>query len=273
MSTEASTVQVLPASKALPKTARIKVSEDLFLYIALPVLILILWEILARLQIFPPALLPPVEKVVSTFIGQIQNGELFGDVSISLLRVIKGYSLAVLLGITFGVLMGISLRTNKFFTIVFDGIRQIPPLAWIPLIILWFGIGEVSKVVIIVKSAFFPILLNTINGIRATPKSYIEVAQLYNISKFDLFKKVYFPAAIPSIFVGLRLSLGAAWMTVVAAELIAASSGIGYRINDARTLMASDLVMVGMAVIGTIGILMDLALKRIARRFTKWQAS
>ncbi|HWR29740.1 MAG TPA: ABC transporter permease [Negativicutes bacterium] len=253
--------------------ARFKALDNVLIYVALPVLLLLAWEVAGKAKIFPPVMLPSIEQVLATFAEQIENGQLLEDLAISLKRVIEGYVIAVVLGISFGVLMGISIRTNKFFTIVFDGIRQIPPMAWIPLIILWFGIGELSKVVIIIKSAFFPILLNTINGIRNTPKEYIEVAMLHNVSKLNLFRKVYFPAAIPSIFVGLRLGLGVAWTVVVAAELIAANSGIGYRISDARSLMRADLVIVGMIAIGTVGVLMDSGLQKLSSRISRWKVA
>jgi len=247
--------------------------DNILCYGILPILIIVLWETVTRLEITPPAILPSLEAVYKAFISQINNGEMISDVTISLTRVLKGYSYAVILGLSFGSLMGISLRANKIFSSVFNAIRQIPPLAWIPLIILWFGIGEVSKVVIIAKGAFFPILLNTINGIKNTPKGYLEVAELHNISKFDLFRKVYFPSSLPSVFVGLRLGLGVAWAMVVAAEIISSSSGLGYRINDSRALMQSDVMISNMVVIGFIGSIMDLIIRNIANHFSKWQTS
>jgi len=240
-------------------------------YAALPLLILLLWQFGVSLKLFSPAILPSPEKVLATFGEEVRNGELAGDLLISLLRVLQGYSMAVVFGICFGALMGASLRANRFFTLVFDAVRQIPPMAWIPLLILWFGIGEAPKVIIIFKSAFFPILVNTISGIYATSGQYREVSKLYNTSYWDLMLKVYFPASLASIFVGLRLGLGAAWMTMVAAELIAASSGIGYRINDGRELSQPDLVIVGMIVIGIVGVVMDVLLTKLAKKLMYWQ--
>jgi sulfonate transport system permease protein len=246
-------------------------SREIINYITFPILIIIVWEFITRHKIVPAILLPSIESIIKSFVSQIKTGQLEADLYASLIRVLKGYSIAVVLGISMGIFMGISNKTNKFFTIVFNGIRQIPPLAWIPLFILWFGIGEVSKVVMIAMGAFFAILLNTIDGIKSTPQEYIEVAKLYKIRKFDLFKKVYFPSAIPYIFVGLRLGAGSSWMSVVAAEMIASSSGVGYRINDARSLMQPDVVIVGMLVIGIIGLLMDIFLRKIAYLATKWK--
>ena len=143
-------------------------------------------------------------------------------------------------------------------------------LAWIQLIILWFGIGEESKVAVIVLGAFFPIMINTTSAIKQTQKSYIEVAKLYKLNKWDTFKKVYLPSATPQIFVGLKLGLGISWMAVVAAEMLAASSGIGFRISDARVLMQPDVVIVGMIVIGVIGVIMDKILTKISQKATPW---
>lgn len=278
MNTQTYELQNTTVSKPLErktklKKSKIKLLDKILSYTVIPILILILWETVTKLNIAPPAILPSLEIVLKAFVVQMQNGEMIQDVTISLTRVVRGYTFAVVLGLSFGVLMGISLRANKIFSGVFNGIRQIPPMAWIPLIILWFGIGETSKIIIISKAAFFPILLNTIDGIRNTPKGYIELARLYNINKFDLFRKIYFPSALPSIFVGLRLGLGIAWAMVVAAELIASSSGIGYRINDARSLMQSDVMIADMIVIGIIGSIMDFILRKVSRYFSKWQAT
>ena len=211
--------------------------------------------------------------VFTSLISQISSGQIFQDVLISLSRVMQGYGIGLILGVFMGTLMGISGSTNKFFSGTFDAIRQIPPLAWIPLVILWFGIGETSKVILIAKASFFPILLNTISGIKSTPKAYIEVAKLYNKNSWKIFRQIYLPYALPNIFVGLRLGLSSAWMTVIAAELIASTSGIGYRINDARNLLQSDVVITGIIVVGLLGVIMDRILDRILRELTPWNTT
>lgn len=243
---------------------------NLINYIALPVIILLAWIYGSKNNLFSPILLPSVGTVIESFISQIKSGELIKDVSISLLRVLEGFVLASIAGVTLGMIMGISKKTDRFFSLTFNTIRQIPMMAWMPLIILWFGIGEVSKVIIIFMGAFFPVLINTISGIKQIPPGYLEVGKMYKLSKVQLFRKIYFPSALTSIFVGLKLALGLSWMIVVAAELIAASSGIGYRINDARSLMQPEVVLVGMFVIGAIGILMDQILVRISKIITPW---
>lgn len=259
------------ATKPTKRKSNLSRIKGYFSIALLPLLIIIIWELVTSSGAVSSAILPSIQSVIKAFIGQVSNGQMLTDVTISLTRVIEGYFFAVILGLFFGVVMGVSLKVNNVFHLVFTAIRQVPPMAWIPLIILWFGIGETSKIVIIAKAAFFPILLNTINGIKNTPKGYLEVAELNNISTIDLYRKVYFPSALPSIFTGLRLGLGVAWGMVVAAEIIASSSGLGYRINDARSLMQSDIMIAGMVVIGVIGAFMDFVLRKISKHFSKWQ--
>lgn len=239
----------------------------------LPILILILWITASNLQLFSPAILPSITTVIESLKSQISSGQLVKDISISLIRVLEGYLIASTLGIILGVFMGINEKINNLFFITFNAIRQIPMLAWIPLIVLWFGIGETSKIIIIVLAAFFPILLNTTNGIKRTDKRLLEVGNMYHLSKWKLFAKIYFPSALPSIFVGLKLGLGISWMAVVGAEIIASSSGIGYRMNDARSLMQPEVVFVGMIVIALLGIVMDQILTRISKKITPWENS
>lgn len=237
----------------------------------LPLLILFMWILVTRIEVFSPVILPSIGKVFESFKFQIDSGQLFKDIGISLVRVLEGYLIAAFLGITLGVLMGIIKRVNNFFTLTFGAIRQIPMLAWIPLIVLWVGIGEASKVIVITLAAFFPILLNTINGIKRTDKNLIEVGNMYNLSKWKLFTKIYLPSALPSIFVGLKVGLGISWMAVVGAEIIASSSGIGYRMNDARSLMQPEVVFVGMITIAILGVLMDQILTRLSNKITPWE--
>jgi sulfonate transport system permease protein len=240
-------------------------------YLILPIMIVILWETVTRFKVFPAVILPPIGMVVRSFIDQFKSGQLLADLAISIQRVLEGYSISVVLGVTLGVFMGISEKMNKFFILSLNAIRQIPIIAWMPLIILWAGIDEASKVVIIVIGSIFPILVNTINGIKLTPKEYLEVGQMFKLSKWDLLQKIYFPSAIPFIFTGLKLGLGTSWMVVVAAEIIAASSGIGYRINDARSLMRPEVVIVGMIMIAIIGVFMDQILSKILKKITPWR--
>ncbi len=240
-------------------------------YTLLPFLILMLWIISTNNQWITTTLLPTVPSVAEAFQSQFKSGQLQEDLIISISRVLRGFLLSSLLGVTLGVFMGMSDRVGKFFTLTFTSLRQIPMMAYIPLVILWAGIGERSKIVIIVVASFFPILVNTMNGIKRTDQKLLEVGRMYKLSKWKLFIKVYFPSALPSVLIGLKLGLGISWMAVVGAEMIAASSGIGFRINDARSLMQTPVVFSGMISIAVAGVVMDFMLSIISKLATPWE--
>mgnify|MGYP000829066383 FL=1 len=240
--------------------------KQILLGLIVPVLILAAWICATHFRSIPTSILPKISMVWQAFLEMLQSGQLWKDLSVTLSRVMKGYLLSALLGMILGSLMSMSKTVAYLLQPTVTVIRQIPIIAWIPLIILWCGIGELSKIVVIVMAAFFPIMMNTMSGISSTPAGYIEVAQLYKLSFFKTFRKVY----LPQILVGLKLGLGISWIAVVAAELIASLSGIGYRMSNARSLMQSDVVIVCMILIGLIGILMDKILGVIFTAITPW---
>ncbi|NMD70932.1 ABC transporter permease [Bacillus sp. DNRA2] len=242
-----------------------------FIPIILPVLFITSWFYITEKQLIAAYLIPSPLVVFDTIVQFMNDGTLYGDTWISLSRMLQGFVAAIIVGVSFGIIMGLYARVDHLFAGVFNAIRVIPPLAWIPIIILWFGIGETSKIIIIFKSAFFPILLNTIQGIEGVPKGYLEVSKLMGVSKSRYLFRVILPAALPAIFVGLRLGLGAAWMAVVAAELIASDSGLGYRITQGRELSQPDVMVIGMVMIGLIGVTMDALIKLIQTRVLSWQ--
>ncbi|MGN0153671.1 MAG: ABC transporter permease [Lachnospiraceae bacterium] len=248
-----------------------KVGKSILIGLIVPVAIIVLWYLVTTFGSMPPSILPSLQMVGSAFTEMGQSGQLQSDLSISLQRVVQGFLTASVFGIILGTIMGMSKTINAMLLPLVTTIRQIPMIAWFPLIILWCGIGELSKVVVIVIAAFFPVLVNTLSGIQSTPDSYIEVAELYNLSKWERFVKLYMPHALPQILVGVKLGLGVSWMAVVASELVAATSGIGFRMNDARSLMRSDKVIVCMIVIGIVGILMDKIVSVIFGALTPWE--
>lgn len=245
-------------------------TKAILLRTLIPLGALLAWLYATHFMDISQSILPRISGVKDGFVELVKSGTLQKDISISILRVIRGYFFSILTGVLLGTLMGMSQNVYKIFHGSLTTIRQIPNIAWIPLIILWFGIKELSKTVIIVMAAFFPIMTNTLNGILSTPQGYIELAQLYKLSRWKTFTKVYLPHALPHMLVGLKLGLGSSWMAVVAAELIASSSGIGYRLSDARSLMRSDIVIVCMIVIGIVGIIMDKLISLIFKYLTPW---
>lgn len=245
-------------------------ARKIVLALVIPGIVIAFWLYATICTDIPRGLLPSIPDVGSRFLEMISSGRLQEDLLVSMSRVLKGYLISAVLGIFLGSLVGMYRPAKELLIPVITVIRQIPMIAWIPLIILWCGIGENSKVVIIVLVAFFQILVNTQSGMENTPKGYLEVARLYKLGKWKTFTKVYLPYAIPQIMVGLRLGLGGSWMAVVAAELIAATSGIGYRMSSARSNMQSDTVIVCMIVVGLVGVLMDRGLGVLFYKLTPW---
>ncbi|MBP3486909.1 MAG: ABC transporter permease [Roseburia sp.] len=241
------------------------------LALILPVLVVFAWWYVTTYGSIPVGILPDIPRVGNTFVEMLKSGQLKEDLLISIGRVVKGYLLSAALGIILGSLIGMFRTVREMLLPMITVIRQIPMIAWIPLIILWAGIGESSKVIIIVLAAFFPVLVNTESGISSTPDSYLEVAKLYKLNPWKTFARVYLPHALPQMLVGLRLGLGVSWMAVVAAELIAATSGLGYRMSNARSMMRSDIVIICMIVIGIVGVLMDKLIGYLFGLSTPWQ--
>lgn len=240
-------------------------------YIVLPLGILAIWELLCRTGVVPSVSLPAPLVVATTWWNLLREGQLLVHVYVSIVRVLQGFALAALLGLTLGVAVGISKTVARITDLIIQVFRPIPPIAWIPLAILWFGIGETSKVFIIFLGAFFPIAINAIDGIRQTDNRFVELANVLEVPKWKFVRKVVLPGALPSIMTGLRLGIGHAWACVVAAELIAAEQGVGYIIVDGRELCQTDVVIAGMITIGVIGKVMDMLLQSAEIRLVPWK--
>lgn len=240
-------------------------------YLGLTCILLALWHILSALGYIKPIVLPRPSQVALTFWELLRSGDMPRHIGISILRVLEGFGIAALLGLTLGIAIGLSRRLDRLTDLLIQLFKPIPPIAWIPLAILWFGIGEMSKVFIIFLGAFFPVIINTISGIRQTDQKLVEVARILAVPRARFVRLVVLPGALPAIMTGLRVGLTVAWMCVVAAELIAAGSGVGYLIMDARQLSQYDVVMVGMITIGVIGKLMDWLIRRMERRLIRWR--
>ncbi len=240
--------------------------------VILPLVILVIWEVISRWGIVPSSILPSPGKVIDTFVELIKNGNLVFNIKASLIRVLKGFLVGGSIGFILGILMGLSRTIEKLVSPIFHSIRQVPLLGWIPLIILWFGIGEISKIVFISIGAFYPMVLNTFEGIRSVPKEYVEVAKVFEYDKLNLLRKVILPTALPSILTGIRFSLSVSWMLVVGAEIFTVSAGgIGDMIWEAREHFRMDVVFVGIIVIGIIGLLMNQFVGLIETRLLRWR--
>jgi NitT/TauT family transport system permease protein len=244
----------------------------------IPLLLILIWQGLSSIQVVPSYKLPsPVEILLGfrdlLIIGVPPGNLLHNHVFYSLYRVVLGYAIAALLAIPLGLLMGWSPGLLRMIRPLFELVRPIPPLAWIPIAILWFGIGIKSAAFIIFLGAFFPILLNTISGVLSIHPILIEAAQTLHAKEKDIFLKVLLPGTVPSIFVGMRIGVGIGWMTLVAAEFTGVKEGygLGYMIMTARDIQRPDEILAGMLVIGVIGLLIDIGLRAIESKTIKWQ--
>jgi NitT/TauT family transport system permease protein len=205
----------------------------------------------------------------------VRHGFLFKYVVASLFRVTWGFSLATLLAIPLGLTIGWYRRAQMALNPLVQVFRPISPLAWIPLAILWFGVGDASSIFLIFLGCFFPLLLTSINAVRNIPSVYINAGRNFGLRPAELVYRVLYPAVVPQLLVGLRITLGVAWLVVVAAEMIAVDSGLGFLIVDARNAgNRYDLVVAGMVIIGLIGLLLDTAMRSLEKvRSFRWAYS
>jgi ABC-type nitrate/sulfonate/bicarbonate transport system permease component len=233
--------------------------------------LILIWQIIAMLGIRDPLIFPGPLAVIEAAIKNVPLTRLLEHIGISLLRVIMGFTLGAAVGIAAGIVSGWYLKLGNVLRTPIEILRPIPPLAWIPLAIIWLGLGESSKVLIIFLGAFFPIFTNTYKGMISIDPNLIRAAQTLGVHKNRLLFKVIFPATLPDIATGFRVGWSYSFGLVVAAELIAASSGLGYMIMHARELSMIAVIMYGVILIGTINLLTDYLIQEvILKRKLRW---
>ena len=223
------------------------------------------------LKVFNPILLPAPDEVLRAGIKMAASGELLKHITASLSRVVWGFGIAATLGIVVGTALGRSRLLEHLVEPMLEMLRPIPPLAFLPMMVLWFGIGEASKVAFIAYAAFFPIFTTTIEGIKYVDPVLIRAASSLGASERQIFWHVVLPAATPNIITGMRLAFGLSFFVIVAAEFIAADSGLGFLINDARTFFLVSNMLLGAAVIGIIGVLANVLLRKLEGRLLRWR--
>ena len=223
------------------------------------------------IRLFNPLLLPGPEAVLATGIDLTRSGELPRDILASLSRVVQGFLLAAVGGVLIGTLVARSRLLERLFEPMIELLRPIPPLAFLPMMVLWFGIGEGSKIAFIAYAAFFPIFTTTVEGMKFVDPLLLRAAATLGANRREIFRHVVLPAALPSIITGLRLAFALSFFVIVAAEFIAADSGLGYLINDARTFFLVSQMLLGAAVIGVIGFVFNAVLRRLEMRLLKWR--
>lgn len=232
--------------------------------IALIALLILAWSIAIPYE--PAHLLPGPWGVVEGIADLLQHGLLFKYIVASLFRVTWGFTLAVVLAVPLGLAIGWYQRAELAVNPILQILRPISPLAWIPIAILWFGVGDLAAISLIFVGCFFPLMLTAINAVRNIPGVYVNAGRNFGLSAPALFYRVLFPAIVPNLIVGLRITLGIAWLVVVAAEMIAVNSGLGFLIVDARNAgNRYDLVVAGMIVIGITGLLLDQGMRSLEK--------
>lgn len=239
-------------------------------YFALVVAILVFWAIMGKAGKLNPVIMPSLSKIGKTFLALASKGTLWKNCWISLWRVLQGYFISVVLGVSLGILIGLSKHLEIITRLLIQIIKPIPPIAWIPLVILWFGIGESGKVFLIFLGGFFTVLINVIDGIHQTDKKLIEVSKILETPFSKHILKMLIPNSLPNIFTGLRVGLTSCWMCVVAAELVSSTTGLGYMIMNARQYGQTDVVIIGMIFIGLIGKIMDSLLHLVESKVIRW---
>ncbi|SRR5579871_4981562 len=242
----------------------------LVLPLLVPALILVVWQVLSDKGFFRTSILPSPLVIAQTLQSLLASGELLGHLRTSLVRVFEGFAVGAILGTVLGTLMGLSRFWDRALSLVTGLLRPIPTIAWIPVLILWMGIDEGSKVTVIAVGSFWPVFMNVLQGVKGTDPKYLEVARVLEKNRWVVLSQVILPSALPSLFTGLRVGLGIAWASVVGAELIAASSGIGYMIMYAREVSQPDVMLVGVVTIGLTGLLMDFLVVQLEKRLFRW---
>jgi sulfonate transport system permease protein len=232
-----------------------------------PALLIVLWEIAARLGGIPPHVLPAPSDVVTAGWKLLASGQLTENIWISSLRAGSGFLIGGGIGFALGLANGLSSLSEKLTDTTLQMIRNVPHLAMIPLVILWFGIDEEAKLFLVALGVFFPIYINTLHGIRSVDPQLVEMGRIYGMSPWTLFLRVILPGALPSIFVGLRYGLGIMWLTLIVAETISASSGIGYMAMQAREFLLIDVVVLSIVLYALLGKLAD-SIARLAERYS-----
>ncbi|AZE23833.1 ABC transporter, permease protein [Pseudomonas chlororaphis subsp. aureofaciens] len=238
--------------------------------LALPIAIILLLEIVVRIGWLPSYQMPAPSEIALT-LGDLAQGALWKHIGASLLRVLLGFAIGASLALVFAAWVGLSREAEAYLEPTFAGLRSIPSLAWVPLLLLWLGIDETSKVVLIAIGAFFPVYLNGVAAIRDIDRKLVEVGHMYAFGRRRLVRRILLPAALPGLFTGLRSGMSLAWMFLVAAELIAATKGLGYLLSDGRETSRPDIVLAAIIVLAVLGKLSDGLLAGLEKRCLAWR--
>ncbi|NVD38779.1 ABC transporter permease subunit [Ensifer sp. HO-A22] len=236
----------------------------------LPAALILAWEAASRTGLISDGVMAPPSAVLAAFLRLFASGELVENIGISTLRALTGFAIGGSIGFAFGLANGLSRLSRDLTDTTLQMVRNIPHLALIPLVILWFGIDEEAKLFLVALGVFFPIYVNTLLGIQGVDPQLLEMGRIYGMSKRQLFFRVILPGALPAIFVGLRYALGIMWLTLIVAETIAASSGLGYMAMQAREFLLIDVVILSILIYALLGKLADSFARLLERLTLQW---
>ncbi|MEH1930245.1 ABC transporter permease subunit [Nostoc sp.] len=255
--------------KALEVLYNNKYADNIIPWIV-PFIVLLIWEIASRTGLLSTRILPAPSSVVFTAFRLASTGELFRHMGISAARAISGFIVGGGIGFILGILTGLSRVAEQLLDSSLQMLRTIPNLALIPLVILWFGIGDQARLFLVSIGVFFPIYLNTYHGIRSVDPQLIEMGRVYGLKTSQLLWQIVFPGALSSILVGVRFSLGIMWLSLIVAEQIAADSGIGYMAMNAREFMQTDVVVLSIVIYALLGKLANSIANALENKFLSW---
>lgn len=236
----------------------------------LPAALIFAWETASRAGLISESVMAPPSAVFAAFVRSLASGELVENIGISTLRALSGFAIGGSIGFAFGLANGLSRLSRDLTDTTLQMVRNIPHLALIPLVILWFGIDEGAKLFLVALGVFFPIYVNTLLGIQGVDPQLVEMGRIYGMSRRELFFRVILPGALPAIFVGLRYALGIMWLTLIVAETIAASSGLGYMAMQAREFLLIDVVILSILIYALLGKLADSFARLLERLTLQW---
>jgi len=252
-----------------PDRKRARVARVLLPWLV-PLGLLAIWQLLAQVGVIPTRILPAPSAILQAGITLAATGELWLHLGSSAARAGTGFLIGASLGLVFGILNGILPKAEVLLDSSFQMLRTIPPLAMIPLVILWFGIGEQARIFLVCVGVFFPVYLNTFHGIRGIDPGLLEMGRVYGLKRREIISHVILPGAMPSILVGIRFSLGIAWILLIVGEQIAADSGIGYMALNAREFMQTDVIVLSILLYALLGKLSDSVARLLESRLLPW---
>lgn len=248
-------------------------ARDLALTWAVPLGLVALWQVSSMLGWLPARILPAPSSVVDAAVRLSANGTLAENLAVSTARALTGFVIGGGIGFALGLITGLSRLSERLLDPTLQMIRNVPHLALIPLVIIWFGVEEPARLFLVALGVFFPIYLNTSHGIRNVDPLLIEMGRVYGIRGWRMFTRIILPGALPSILVGVRFALGVMWLTLIVAETIAASSGIGHMAMAAREFMQTDVITLSIIIYALLGKLADSATRFLERRWLAWNAA